>query len=155
MATLKQISDGLITKLAAVSGLSSGVVIAYPGSIAEVLASRALTPPFALVRLTGADYDNPGVVDNSINDERISAEIVLATMDLRGQGYSAEAGYTLLDAVLTAIQGAVLTYLVGATPTTLPGLEPVALGSWNQAEDDAGTGIVAYVIRVSTGQVRQ
>jgi len=154
MATYKQIGDGLITKLVAVSGFNTRTALPFTGSVVDFYNNHTCNTPFALVAFDGAEYDG-FVNDNTIANERARFKITVVAQDLRGQGYSMDDNSTLLDLIRDAIQGVSLTYLVGAVVTVLPGLEPVKLELIEPDADLSELGLTAYVFRVSTAQVRQ
>ena len=146
-ATLKQISDAIIVKIAALSEFNVHTVLTFKGDIEEFLDRQTRNLPFCGVTLVSGDYpEEMRSTDNSLSREDISFQLTVIAEDFRGQKFSTEDAYVLLEALLSGLIGADLS---------LDGVAPVAIGGFIEDEDLADRGIAVYRMTIGTWQVRQ
>ncbi len=144
-ADIKTISDAIIAKLAGdVAELNSRTVATFSGSTGD-LAEQGRNLPFAGLSLTGVSYTQLNAED-SLAKEELSFSLRLVVEDFRGQGFSLETGYGLLDHVRDCLSGARLG---------IEGLAPCRLSGFNLDSAADESGLAVFSASLSTWQVRQ
>ena len=145
MATFKQISDAIITQIAAATGFNTTRVGIFKGSVIDFL-DGAETPnlPFCGVTLISADYGEY-LSDNAGCREDLTFRLTVIAEDFRGQGYSTEDNYTLLEAIRGTLLGDSLS---------LAGVNPLRIERIAEEADIADHGVTVYNMDISTFQAR-
>ncbi|MFH1070319.1 MAG: hypothetical protein V1794_11930 [Candidatus Glassbacteria bacterium] len=144
-ATIKTISDALISRLASsVTGLDSARVAAFSGSLEE-LAQAGRNLPFAGVSLSEARYGSLNT-DNSLAEEHLTFRITVLAEDFRGRRYSLENTYGLVDGIRDALLGETLG---------LAGIAPFSIKNCIKSRDYEKEGLTVYEVEVATWRVVQ
>jgi len=146
-ATLKQISDALIAKIALLSEFNAHTVLTFKGDVEEFLDKQTRNLPFCGVTLISGDYpEETRSADNSQSEEDISFQLTVIAEDFRGQKFSTEDAYVLLESLLSGLIGANLS---------LSGVATLAIDGFAEDEDLADKGIAVYRMTITTYQTRQ
>jgi hypothetical protein len=144
-ADIKTISDAIIAILASdVAELNSRTVATFTGSEAE-LAEQGRNLPFVGLSLSSVNYTQLNAED-SIAREELSFSLKVVVEDFRGQGFSLETGYGLLDHIRDC---------VGGVRLGIEGLAPCRLSGFSVDSADEKSGLAVFSANLSTWQVRQ
>lgn len=144
-ADIKSISDAIVSRLATqVPALNEQTVATFTGSEAD-LAEQGRNLPFVGLCLSSVGYRHLNA-EESLAREDISFSLKVVVEDFRGQGYSLETGYGLLDDLRDCLLGARLG---------IDGLAPLELGSINLDSAAEKQGLAVFSTSVSTWQLRQ
>ncbi|MBW7996011.1 MAG: hypothetical protein FVQ81_05440 [Candidatus Glassbacteria bacterium] len=144
-ADIKTISDAIISRLAAqVPGLNSRTVATFTGSVAD-LAAQGRNFPFVGISLSSVNYRSLNA-EESLAREELSFSVKVVVEDFRGQGFSLETGYGLLDEVRDCLLGARLG---------IDGLAPLELGAFRVDSAAEKEGLAVFGSSISTWQLRQ
>ena len=144
MATYKQIGDGIITQIVALSAFVAARVQRFGGSIDDFFEEETYNLPFAGVCLESADCDEY-TSDNLSCREHLTYRVLVVSEDFRGRKYARQDAYTLIEAIRGTLLGDSLS---------LSGVEPLQLESVKREEDLPEQGVVAYSMYFHTSQAR-
>jgi len=146
MATIKAISDALIIQLATCARLDRSRVKSFSGT-PEMFAESTNRIPFCGVALDGMEFEeDTASVNRSIVEEHLRFKLVIIASDLRGQSYSMEDCYLLLDTILAKVTGLNLN---------IDGLSPWIPRSLDSHEAMEAMGKTVYMLIISAWQTRQ
>lgn len=144
--SIKTISDDLITQIATCTRLDKSRVKSFSGT-PEMFAESSNRIPFCGVALDGIEFDeDTASVDRSIVEEHLRFKLIIIASDLRGESYSMEDCYELLDTILAKITGLDLD---------IDGLSPWIPVSLDKHEALEASGKTVYMLIVSAWQTRQ
>ncbi len=144
-ADIKTISDAIIAKLASdVAELNSRTVATFTGSETD-LAEQGRNLPFVGLSLASVGYTQLNA-DDSLAREELSFSLTVVVEDFRGQGFSLETGYGLLDHIRDCLNGARLG---------IEGLAPCRLSGFSVDSAAEKSGLAVFSSSLDTWQVRQ
>lgn len=144
-ADIRTISDAIVALLVSqVQALNERTVATFTGSVAD-LAGQGRNLPFVGISLSSVGYRHLNA-EESLAREDISFGLKVVVEDFRGQGYSLETGYALLDDLRDCLLGARLG---------IDGLAPLELGSFRVDSAAEKEGLAVFSTSVATWQLRQ
>ncbi len=149
MARLKSIQSALIARIASqVPALNSNTVLPWVGEIEDFFEgnTRIHKLPFCGVKFSIED-SIVEVTDNAAAEEHYSWQLSVLADDARGLLYSDAAAIDIVDDIRNALNGHVLSGQTGVAPLMIGGVEPL--------EQDSERFVTAYVMTVTTWQIRQ
>jgi len=146
MASIKAISDALIIQLATCTGLDRSRVKSFSGT-PESFAESTRRVPFCGVCLDGMEHpEESATVDYSCVDEWLRFKLVIIASDLRGEKYSIEDAYVLLESIVAKVTGLNLS---------ISGLSPWIPGGLDKHEALEALGKTVYIMIAKAWQTRQ
>lgn len=144
--SIKTISDALIAQLATCTRLDTSRVKSFSGTW-EMFAESTKRIPFCGVALDGIEFpEESASTDRSIVEEHLRFNLVIIASDLRGESYSMEDCYLLLDTILEKVTGLDLS-ISGLSPWI-----PISLDKHETLED---LGKTVYLLTITAWQTRQ
>ena len=144
MATIKTISDALISELATCTRFDSSRVKTFSGSVEEFVKSTTRVP-FCGVAFMNSDYEEESA-DFSAVEQHLDFELTIIANDFRPNKYSIEDSYPLIDVLQKKVTGLDLS-IDGLSP-----FRPVSLFKHRELEAE---GFTIYVLKITAWQVIQ
>ena len=144
MATLKTISDALISELATCVGLDTSRVQTFSGSVDDFVKSTQRVP-FCGVAFVDSDYEEESA-DFSAVQENLYFELTIIATDFREKRYTIEDSYPLIDAIKAKVTGLDLS---------IDGLSPFRPISCTKHRALEAVGYTVFTMRLTAWQVIQ